>query len=235
MGAPAVAPRPRPKPRPKPRTRPQPRTRPKPASRPARRPPAARRRPAFAGAGVALAPVNAISGLADSPFVVGMTRGRVWVVVLGFLLAGIVAVNVLGLSLSAAGSDTSTKIDELQQQNSVMRARIANRLSNERISEAASALGLAVPAPDAVDYLESQRSDAERAAQRLAAGEIAAGPVTPTTMTTTDPSLTDPATTTTTTDPAVTTTTDPAVTTGTTAPPPVDPALDPTATVSTTP
>ena len=57
--------------------------------------------------------------------------------VLGLLLGGIVALNVVGLSLSASGSSVSTKVDELQQDNSVMRARIANRLSNERITEAA--------------------------------------------------------------------------------------------------
>jgi len=166
-------------------------------------------------------PVSAISGIADSGFVVGMARGRAWIVVLGVLLCGIVAINVVGLSLSAAGSETSTKIDELQQQNSVLRARIANRLSSERISEAAAALGLQVPAPDAVDYLRTRRSDAERAAERLAGGEIATGaPVAPVDVTTTGPATTGTAPV----DPATT-----APTTSTTAP--VDPAIDPTMTV----
>ncbi|HET6831115.1 MAG TPA: hypothetical protein VFH44_07175 [Solirubrobacterales bacterium] len=189
-----------------------------------------------AGASVALLPVNAISGIADSQFVVGMSRGRAWVVVLGVLLTGIVALNVLGLSLSAAGSDTSKKVDELQQQNSVLRARIANRLSTERISQAASALGLAVPAPDAVSYLESRSGDAERAAQRLAAGEIAAGapaiaPVTPVEPAVTDPATIDPAATDPTAVTPTTSTVDPAATTAPTTPSPVDPALAPTATV----
>jgi hypothetical protein len=172
-------------------------------------------------------PVNAISSIADSPFVVGMMRGRAWIVILGVLLGGIVAINVLGLSLSAAGSDTSTRIDELQQQNSVLRTRIANRLSNERISEAAAALGLAVPAPDDVRYLDARRSDPEHAARRLASGEIAATPpVAPIDVAVTDPVVSDPAaTTTTTTDPAVS---DPAATT--TAPITTVP-VDPTTTV----
>jgi hypothetical protein len=172
-------------------------------------------------------PVNAISGIADSRFVIGMARGRAWIVVLGALLCGIVAVNVLGLSLSAAGSETSTKIDELQQENSVLRGRIANRLSNERISEAAAALGLEVPAPDAVNYLRARPSDAERAAERLAGGEIAAGaPTIPIEVAVTDPATTDPAATTDTVpvDPAATTTPLPTTTTA-----PVDPAADPTA------
>jgi preprotein translocase subunit SecD len=184
-----------------------------------------------------LLPVNAISSIADSKFVVGMARGRAWVMVLGVLLTGIVALNVLGLSLSAAGSDTSMKVDELQQQNSVLRGRIAHRLSTKRISEAASALGLSVPAPDAVRYLDSRSGDAERAAKRLAAGEIAAGAAP---IATADPAATDPATI----DPAATdpATIDPATIDPTMVDPAaidpavaattstVDPALDPTAT-----
>lgn len=230
MGAPAISPRARPAPRPKPRPRSKPAPRrPRAAAPEGRRRPAAGRPrgPLAAGGSVAMLPVSAISGIADSGFVVGMVRGRAWIVVLGALLCGIVAINVLGLSLSAAGSQTSTKIDELQQQNSVLRARIANRLSGERISEAAAALGLQVPAPDAVSYLQARRSDAERAAERLAAGEIAAGaPVAPTDVATVDPAAVDPATTTGTVPVEGATT---APTTTTTAP--VDPAIDPTATV----
>ena len=122
-------------------------------------------------------PVNAVGGIADSGFVVGMTRGRAWIMVLGLLLGGIVALNVVGLSLSASGSSVSTKVDELQQENSVMRARIANRPSNERTTEAASALGLAVPAPDAVHYIGARSSDAtcREAARRRVDRERPAG------------------------------------------------------------
>jgi hypothetical protein len=123
-------------------------------------------------------PVNAVSGIADSGFVVGMSRGRAWIVVLGLLLGGIVALNVIGLSLSSSGGTVSAKIDEIQQENSVLRGRIASRLSNERITRAATALGLAVPAPDAVHYLDAKASDAEKAAQRLADGLIANAPPT---------------------------------------------------------
>ena len=178
-------------------------------------------------------PVNAVGGIADSGFVVGMTRGRAWIIVLGLLLGGIVALNVVGLSLSASGSSVSTKVDELQQENSVMRARIANRLSNERITEAASTLGLAVPAPDAVHYIGAKSADAETAAKRLADGLIATAPPA------IEATVTDPATTT---DPATVPTdptaeaVDPAMTATT---PPVDPAaattIPATPTASTTP
>lgn len=241
MGAPAASPRLRPPARPKPKPKPRPKSRPAPRARTAAptRPPrtaprsmAGRSRVA-AGGSVAMLPVNAVGGIADSGFVVGMTRGRAWIIVLGLLLGGIVALNVVGLSLSASGSSVSTKVDELQQENSVMRARIANRLSNERITEAASTLGLAVPAPDAVHYIGAKSSDAETAAKRLADGLIATAPPA------IEATVTDPATTT---DPATVPTdptaeaVDPAMTATT---PPVDPAaattIPATPTASTTP
>lgn len=180
MGAPAIAPRPRPARRSKPKppsgaraaAAPAKRTRPTTGARVDHR-----ARPRVAGGGnVAMLPINAVGGIADSGFVVGMSRGRAWIVLLGVLLGGIVALNVVGLSLSASGSATSTKVDELLKENSVMRARIAHRLSNERITDAATGLGLAVPAPDAVHYLDAKGSDAEQAADRLAQGLIAGAP-----------------------------------------------------------
>ena len=250
MGAPAVSPRTRPAARPKAKPKAKPKARSAtarrataaPAKRPARRAAAkaprtnhrARLRVA-GGVDVAMLPVNAVGGIADSGFVVGMSRGRAWIVVLGLLLGGIVALNVVGLSLSASGSSVSTKIEELQQENSVMRARIANRLSNERITRAATALGLTVPAPDAVHYLDAKPSDAEAAAKRLADGSIANAPpaVVPTeadqvdTTATIDPAVVgDPAAVPV--DPA-TVPADPAATTTV----PVDPAL--TAPTTTTP
>ena len=73
------------------------------------------------------------------------------------LLGGIVAVNVYGLGLSAGGSETaaarSTSCSAQQRPAQPDRAAA----SSERIEEAATALGLAVPAPDAVTYLDALR------------------------------------------------------------------------------
>jgi hypothetical protein len=233
MGAPAIttprtAPRRRPARPAKPDTRS--RTKAKPANRTAAKP-ATRTRPkqrprGRSGAEVIRFPVNAVGrtaatvgGLADSGVVVGMARSRVWIGVLGVLLGGIVALNVVGLSLSSSESRTASRIDDLIRANSVQQSRLAHRLSNGEISRKASELGLAVPAPDAVHYLDSGRNDAKRAAERLASGEITNAPpavaatdetaLDPVTSTAVDPAT---ATTTTTADPAataVTTTTDP--------------------------
>lgn len=139
--------------------------------------------------GMAMIPVTAVGrtagavgGLADSGMVVGMTRSRLWIGVLGALLGGIVALNVWGLSLSASTSGTAAKIDALERDNSVLRARVARRLSTDRVQKAARGLGLGVPAPKGVRYLKSGGGDAAAAAKRLAGNEIsllAALPIAP--------------------------------------------------------
>jgi hypothetical protein len=145
----------------------------RPAAAPARRtrvtPPAGVvRLPATAVAGTA----GAVSGLADSPFVVSMTRSRLWIGVLGVLLGGIVALQVWGLSLSAQSSANAEKIDELQQQISVYGSRIAKRSSMDRIATLAAQEGLDTPTPKAINYLDASGSDAAAAAKRLSKDEI---------------------------------------------------------------
>lgn len=153
------------------------------AAAPARtrkRTPAPRRRARNTPAGgVVMLPVQAVAGtagavggIADSPLLVSMTRGRAWIAVLGVLLGGIVAINVWGLSLSASTSATATKIDELEQSTSVLGARIARRGSTEKISALAASEGLDTATPKAIRYLEYGPSDASDAAKRLAAGDI---------------------------------------------------------------
>jgi hypothetical protein len=115
---------------------------------------------------------GAVGGIADSGIVIGMTRSRVWIGVLGVLLGGIVALNVVGLSLSASTSGTAAKIDELERANTVAQATIAKRSSSDRIQAMAAGLGLDTPAPRAVSYLKANPRDAAAAAERIEAGEI---------------------------------------------------------------
>lgn len=206
MGAPAVSTRtaraararPAAKPRPRKRTAPARRvSQPSRAARPRARS-ATRSRPRAAAsrraritppAGVVMLPVaavggaaGAVGGIADSGVVVGLTRGRLWIILLGTLLGGIVALNVWGLSFSASTSGAAAKIDELERAISVQRARIAKRSASDRIQSLAAARGLAAPAPKAVRYVAFAPADAATAAERLAAGEIsvlAALPIAP--------------------------------------------------------
>jgi hypothetical protein len=116
---------------------------------------------------------GAVSGLADSGLVHRLTRGRLWIGALTTLLVGIVALNVLALSLNASSSKVGMQADSLKRQISALRAEIAtNGASNKRIQDAAANLGLIVPEPGAVGYLRHGADDATVAARRLASGEL---------------------------------------------------------------
>src|SRR5262245_41399094 len=77
---------------------------------PARRRPAPARRPAGQLIPIAVNTASAVGRLPDSGLMVRMTRGRVWIGVLGVLLAGIVALNVLTLSFAASAGQIDQNI-----------------------------------------------------------------------------------------------------------------------------
>jgi hypothetical protein len=156
------------------RSRPQTRSRPR-AKRPASA--SARRmvQPAFAGAaagaamlpGAALRSAVAVRDLSDSGLIVRLTRGRGWIAVLSVLLFGIVALNVLSLSLNAGSGRVSQAVEELERQNSSLRAQLAEQLSASRIEGTAAVQGLAVPAPEDISYLSPDDGDLDRLVKLL--------------------------------------------------------------------
>jgi hypothetical protein len=160
---------PRPAPRHKPRTRratKAPRTR-------ARQAPAGRlMRPAVAGAALfpqaAVRSAGAVRDISDSSVIMRLTRGRGWIAVLGAMLVGIVALNVLSLSLTAGSGGRSIQIDELKTEISGLRAQIDERLSASRVEAEAARLGMANPNPNEIDYLSADDGSAARLAHLLA-------------------------------------------------------------------
>jgi hypothetical protein len=125
-------------------------------------------------AGAALFPqaamrsAGAVRDLSDSGLIVRLTRGRGWIAVLCTLLGGIVALNVLSLSLTAGSGRTSLQIDELKTDVSSLQARIEERLSAIRVEAEAVRLGLANPDPEAITFLRASDADARRVAHLLA-------------------------------------------------------------------
>jgi len=119
--------------------------------------------------------VGTVSGIADSGIVLGLTRSRLWIGVLGSLLVGIVALNVMALSFNAQSSKTAGLSDELREANSALRADIADGLSNERLQDAAIRIGLVMPQAASALMLTPGADDAAVAAQRLRRGEIEIG------------------------------------------------------------
>ena len=125
-------------------------------------------------AGAALFPqaavrsAGAVRDFSDSSLIVRLTRGRGWIAVLCVLLGGIVALNVLSLSLTAGSGRTSLQIDELKTDISSLEAQIEEKLAAGKVEAEAARLGLANPDPKAITFLSANGADARRVAHLLA-------------------------------------------------------------------
>lgn len=148
-----------------PARRPQPRTRPRPQA-PGRSGRASSGRTAAQTVGRT---AGAVRHLPDSGLVKGLTRGRVWIPVIGILLAGIVAVNIWTLSMSAASGKAAQTTSELARENSVMRTQLAERLSNTRVQAEAASLGMVAPGARDFNYRDADAAVITEAARRLSA------------------------------------------------------------------
>jgi hypothetical protein len=148
-----------------------PRDRPRPARRPRARPatPARRGRTGSHLIPIAVGTAAAVRQFPDSPLMVRMTRGRLWIGVLGGLLAGIVALNVFTLSLAAEAGRIDQNIVALEKENSILRSRDAQRSGAARVSHDAVGIGLEMAAVDEVSSIQTGHGDAGVAAGRLAA------------------------------------------------------------------
>jgi hypothetical protein len=140
-----------------------------PARAPRRRAPA--RRPAGQLIPIAVGTASAVRNLPDSGLIVRLTRGRAWIGVLGVLLAGIVTLNVITLSLAAGAGHVDQNIQALDQENSLLRGRDAERSGAARVRHDAASLGLAAAPSAEVGYVRASRGDVATAARRLAAAE----------------------------------------------------------------
>lgn len=142
------------------------RKRPAPA-RPKRAAPS--RRPGGQLIPIAVGTASAVRGLPDSSLIVRLTRGRAWIGVLGVLLVGIVALNVITLSFAAGSGRIEQNIQALEEENSLLRSRDAQKSGAGRIAHEGAALGLSAAAVEEVGAVEYSPRDLRVAAQRLAA------------------------------------------------------------------
>ena len=118
---------------------------------------------------IAVGTATAVRHLPDSSLMVRMTRGRAWIGVLGVLLAGIVAVNVVTLSLAASAGQIDRNIAALESENSLLGVRVAQRDGVTRVHHEAAALSLVTATTDQIGYVRASAHDVSIAAQRLAA------------------------------------------------------------------
>jgi hypothetical protein len=144
---------------------------------PVRKAPARKAAPARRPGGqlipIAVGTATAVRNLPDSSLVVRLTRGRAWIAVLGVLLVGIVALNVVTLSLAADSGHIAENIRALEEDNSVARSRDAQKSGAARIRSEAATLGLSAAAVDQVGSVQASPQDVETAATRLAAAGTA--------------------------------------------------------------
>jgi len=77
-----------------------------------------------------------------------------WIVVVGVLLAGIVAINVAVLQLNMQFDDLSGERAQLKADNALLRSRLSSASANARIEEVATAkLGLQPADPLTTTYV----------------------------------------------------------------------------------
>ena len=98
-----------------------------------------------------------------------MTRGRAWIAVLGVLLVGIVALNVVTLSFAASSGKIDEQMSALSKENSVLISRQAQLYGIDRIRVEAAEQGLAMPTTAQPTVLHAGPDDVATAAARLAA------------------------------------------------------------------
>jgi hypothetical protein len=149
-----------------------------PAKAPSRRTPARapqrarpRHRVAAAGQLIPLAvgrTAVTVGQLPDSGLMVRMTRGRAWIAVLGLLLVGIVALNVVTLSFAATYSKIDQQITALEEENSVLAGREGQKYGTGRVRSEAGEIGLVMPNQEEPRVVEAGPGDVQTAAQRLA-------------------------------------------------------------------
>ncbi len=134
---------------------------------PARRTPARRRSRQLIP--IAVGTAAAVRNLPDSGLMVRLTRGRAWIGVLGVLLAGIVALNVITLSIAATAGQIDQNIQAIDQENSILGGRDAQKSGAARIRHDAASLGLSRATLEEVAYVTASADDVTTAARRLAA------------------------------------------------------------------
>jgi hypothetical protein len=145
---------------------------------PARRKVAPRRRPAGVipiAAGHAGRAAVAVTQLPESGLIHRLTRGRIWIGVLGVLLVGIVALNVVTLSFAASAGKVDERIQALSRENSVLASLQAKKYGQARINHEAKKQGLSASTAAEPIMVSAGKGDVGTAAKRLAAAAAAAG------------------------------------------------------------
>jgi hypothetical protein len=134
---------------------------------PSRPPP----RLAAGGASLVLRVADAAVGVSGSRTMDRLVRSRAWVVIVGFGLIGIVAMQVSMLKLNSGIGRAVETAATLERSNATLRAQVSRLSSGDRIQALAGSRGFLMPEPSDVTFLRagSLGIDGARAARRMQA------------------------------------------------------------------
>jgi cell division protein FtsL len=139
-------------------------------------------RPVTAPAGTAALPrrrqstsvFERVRALPDHRLVDRLLRSRLWIIVVGVLLGGIVAMQVSLLKLNSGISRAVETTATLERQNGALEADIARLGATERIRSIAESRGMVLPPAGEVKYLRIRPDDVARAAATMTSPSDAA-------------------------------------------------------------
>ncbi len=129
-------------------------------------------------AGTAGRAAVAVTQLPESGLIHRLTRGRAWIGLLGVLLVGIVALNVVTLSFAATNGKVEAVNTELSQENTMLQGLKATKNGQKRMRSEAKKLGLALPTDAGAQpqLITARKTDVAEAAARLKAAVARANP-----------------------------------------------------------
>lgn len=107
-----------------------------------------------------------LRALPDHRLVDGLLRSRAWIVIVGVLLGGIVAMQVSLLKLNSGISRAVEASATLERENANMQDRIARLSSGQRVSDAAAKQDMVFPPAGNVGYLRARGERDDRTAAR---------------------------------------------------------------------
>jgi hypothetical protein len=105
-----------------------------------------------------------------------IARGRLFILLIGVLAAGLIYINVGKLEYGDGYSKYAARSSTLQRQNTALRSKIADLNAADRIQHYAERQGMKVPAPEQFTYLHDRRGDALRASRAYTAPLTSAAP-----------------------------------------------------------
>jgi hypothetical protein len=115
-----------------------------------------------------------LRSLPDHALVDRAVRGRAWIPILGAMLVGIVAMQVEVLKLGTSIGRAIERGSALQSRNELLRANVSSLADDQRIERLAAGMGMVMPPPVAVGFLNVRPANAARAAGNIHAPDPSA-------------------------------------------------------------